>query len=73
MKKNLYYYDPNMTLTKLCNIQQEANLNCQTKYGRKKFIAYYKDENNFFYGSKKQLKEFCKEYDFNIDDFYKIC
>ena len=72
-KKYLFLFDSEMSLSRLYNLREEARLNCQTSNQRKKFIDYYKDENNFFYGSEKQLKEFCKQYDFNIDDFYKIC
>ena len=71
-KKYLFLFDIEMSLSRLYNIREEARLNCQTSEDRKKFIRQYESDDNFFYGSEKELKKFCQDYGLDIKNYYKI-
>lgn len=71
--KKLYYYDENMTLEKLIGIRQEALRQCPNKKARLKYIRQIDSaDERFFYGYKYQLEYLCKEYGYDINDWYAI-
>jgi len=68
----LFYYDENMTLAKLINMRDEALRLCPNKRAKKKYIQKLYFGDRYFYGHKRQLEYICKEYGYDIKNWYAI-